>query len=310
MSTIVLKLSAQDQQKVHDYYDAQAVPTNAPGAVFMAKTPHATITSYKSGKVMFQGTEAEQEANRFGEFEAPTTTTSSKGDKLPENFASLNVIGSDETGTGDYFGPITVAAAYVPEEKMALLQTLGVKDSKMLTDAKMRDIAPAIMEAVPYSVLTLHNDKYNKVKEQGWSQGKIKALLHNQALRHVLSKIEPTKPDYILIDQFEERDTYYRHIQEEKDIVRDRVLFATKAEQLHLSVAAASIIARFAFLSAMDQLSNEIGVELPKGASAIVDQVAANILLSQGEEALHSVTKWHFANTTKASRIAAKNRMI
>ena len=310
MSTIVLKLSSADQQKVHAYYDAQAVPTNAPGAIFMAKTAHATITSYTSGKVMFQGAEAEQEATRFGEFEAPTTTTSSKGDKLPENFASLNVIGSDETGTGDYFGPITVAAAYVPEEKVALLQTLGVKDSKMLTDAKMRDIAPAIMEAVPYSVLTLHNDKYNKVKEQGWSQGKIKALLHNQALRHVLSKIEPTKPDYILIDQFEERDTYYRHIQEEKDIVRDRVLFATKAEQLHLSVAAASIIARFAFLSAMDQLSNEIGVELPKGASAIVDQVAANILLSQGEEALHSVTKWHFANTTKASRIAAKNRMI
>lgn len=310
MSTIVLKLSAQDQQKVHDYYDAQAVPTNAPGAVFMAKTPHATITSYKSGKVMFQGTEAEQEASRFGEFEAPTTTTSSKGDKLPENFANLNVLGSDETGTGDYFGPITVAAAYVPEEKMALLKTLGVKDSKMLTDAKMRDIAPAIMEAVPYSVLTLHNDKYNKVKAQGWSQGKIKALLHNQALRHVLSKIAPTKPDFILIDQFEERDTYYRHIQEEKDIVREHVLFATKAEQLHLSVAAASIIARYAFLSAMDQLSVEIGVELPKGAGAKVDQIAANILLSQGEEALQSVTKWHFANTTKASRIAAKNRMI
>ena len=60
----------------------------------------------------------------------------------------------------------------------------------------------------------------------------------------------------------------------------------------------------------MDQLSVEIGVELPKGASAKVDQVAANILLSQGEEALQSVTKWHFANTTKASRIAAKNRMI
>lgn len=310
MSTIVLKLSSADQQRVHTYYHAQAVPTNAPGAIFMAKTAHATITSYKSGKVMFQGAEAEQEAMRFGEFEAPTTTTSSKGDKLPENFANLNVIGSDETGTGDYFGPITVAAAYVPEEKMALLQTLGVKDSKMLTDAKMRAIAPAIMEAIPYSVLTLHNDKYNKVKEQGWSQGKIKALLHNQALRHVLSKIEPTTPDYILIDQFEERDTYYRHIQQEKDIVRDRVLFATKAEQLHLSVAAASIIARFAFLSAMDQLSSDIGVELPKGASAIVDQVAANILLSQGEEALYSVTKWHFANTTKASRIAAKNRMI
>lgn len=310
MANIVLKLTPSEQQKVHAYYDAHAVPTNAPGAVFMAKTAHATITSYKSGKVMFQGVEAAQEASRFGNVEAPITKTSSKGDKLPENFANLNVVGSDETGTGDYFGPMTVAAAYVPTEKIALLRELGVKDSKMLTDAKMREIAPDIMAAVPHTVLTLHNEKYNRVKAQGWSQGKIKALLHNQALRHVLSKIAPTKPDYILIDQFEERETYYRHIEEEKEIIRENVLFATKAEQLHMSVAAASIIARYAFLAAMDQLSAEIGVTLPKGAGPIVDEVAANILLSQGEDVLQSVTKWHFANTTKASRIASKKRML
>ncbi len=309
MSTIVLKLSTEEQQKVHAYYEGAAVPTNAPGAIFMAKTAHAVVTSYKSGKVMFQGTEAEQEAARFGDVvAAPKVAT--KGDTLPAGFAKMSVIGSDETGTGDYFGPMTVAAVFIPANKIELVQQLGVKDSKMLTDVKMREIAPILMENVVYSVLTLHNDKYNKVKNQGWSQGKIKALLHNQAIKHVLTKMEPTKPDYILIDQFEERDTYYRHIQEEKIIVRENVLFSTKAEQLHVAVATASIIARFAFLSGMDQLSSNLGIELPKGAGHKVDEIAANILLSQGEEVLQSVTKWHFANTTKASRIASKKRMI
>lgn len=309
MSTIVLKLSTEDQQKVHAYYQGAAVPTNAPGAIFMAKTAHAVVTSYKSGKVMFQGAEAEQEAARFGDVVA-TPKVATKGDTLPEGFDQMSVIGSDETGTGDYFGPMTVAAVFVPADKIDMIKQLGVKDSKMLTDAKMRDIAPLLMEQVVYSVLTLHNEKYNKVKNQGWSQGKIKALLHNQAIKHVLTKMEPTKPDYILIDQFEERDTYYRHIQEETMIVRENVLFSTKAEQLHVAVATASIIARFAFLSGMDQLSATLGIELPKGAGAKVDDVAANILLSQGEEVLQSVTKWHFANTTKASRIASKKRMI
>ena len=172
----------------------------------------------------------------------------------------------------------------------------------------MRKIAPDLQETLIYSVLTLENEKYNEVQASGWSQGKIKALLHNQALKHVLRKMDGEKPDYILIDQFAERGIYYNHIKAESEIVRENVLFSTKAEGLHMSVAAASIIARVAFLEEMDQLSGIAGMTLPKGAGPKVDEVAARILLKSGEETLKSLTKWHFANAGKAKNIAARKR--
>lgn len=86
----------------------------------------------------------------------------------------------------------------------------------MLTDQIMLKIAPDIMAVCPHSILTLRNDKYNAIQAKGYSQGKIKAMLHNQALKHVLTKIEPETPEYILIDQFAERNIYYNHIKNEK----------------------------------------------------------------------------------------------
>lgn len=308
MSNIVLQLNESEQKKIIDFYLNKKVARNAPGVVFAAKLSDAVITAYKSGKVMFQGAGAEREAAKWGVASTQTSPAkpSTKGDKLPNGFAQLSVIGSDETGTGDYFGPVTVAAVYVPKNKMELLTELGIKDSKMLTDEKMLEMAPLIKAACIHSVLVLRNEKYNTVQKRGWSQGKIKALLHNQALQHVLNKMAPEKPDYILIDQFAERGIYYNHIKDEKEIVKENVLFSTKAEQLHLSVAAASIIAREAFLKEMDKLSKTVGTTIPKGASKKVDEIAAKIWLSQGEETLQTLTKWHFANTEKARTLVFK----
>ncbi len=318
MSNIVLQLSSELQNQVKSYYASSKIDRNAPGVVFAAKLSDTAITIYKSGKVMFQGTGATREASRWGEVKSSSsqssTTTSSnkiiktKGDTLPENFAKLSVLGSDETGTGDYFGPVTVAAVYVPKDKIDLIYELGVKDSKMLTDQIMLKIAPDIMSVCSYSILTLRNDKYNAIQAKGYSQGKIKAMLHNQALKHVLAKIEPEKPDYILIDQFAERNIYYNHIKNEKEIVREDVLFSTKAEQLHVSVAAASILARYAFLKEMDRLSQTVGVNLQKGASGKVDEMAARIWIKHGEETLKSISKWHFANTEKARKLVNKKK--
>lgn len=308
MSNIVLVLSLEKQKEVEAYYSASKIDRNAPGVIFAAKLPDTAITVYKSGKVMFQGIGAKREASKFGEVNTTASpqsnsTVKTKGDKLPEDFHIMSVIGSDETGTGDYFGPVTVAAVYVPKDKIELIRELGVKDSKMLTDPIMLKMAKDIMLVCPYSILTLNNIKYNEIQGKGYSQGKIKAMLHNQALKHVLKKIEPEKPDYILIDQFAERDTYYKHIQNEKEIIRENVLFSTKAEQLHVAVAAASILARYAFLKEMDRLSSEVGITLQKGASNKVDEMAAKIWLKHGEEQLKSISKWHFANTEKAKKI-------
>ena len=287
MTNIVLLLSPQELEKIKSYYASERVERKAPGVVFAAKLADTAITVYKSGKVMFQGGGAAREAARFGTVGTTTTKVSSaKGDTLPPNFAKLSVIGSDETGTGDYFGPVTVAAAYVPADKIELVKELGVKDSKQLTDDYMRKIASDLKKVCVHSILTLPNDKYNALQSKGYSQGKIKAMMHNQALKHVLRKIEPERPDCILIDQIAERGIYYNHIKNEKEIVRENVLFSTKAENLHVAVATASILARYAFLKEMDRLASITGFPLQKGAGKKVDEMAARILAKHGEATL------------------------
>jgi len=305
MTNVVLTLPPEKIEQLIETYAYAKVVRNGAGIRFAAKLPDTSITVYNSGKVMFQGSGASREAQKFGE-PVEKKKTIVKGDLLPENLATLSVVGSDETGTGDYFGPITVAAVYVPADKIALIQTLGAKDSKQMNDDIIRRIAKDIMASCPYSLLILRNEKYNELQAKGYSQGKMKAMLHNKVLQNVLTKIAPTKPDYILIDQFAERGVYYNYLKQSKEIVSERVLLATKAESLHISVAAASIIARYAFLIEMDKLSEIIGMNLQKGASNKVDEMAAKILKKYGEETLRSISKWHFANTNKAKELYRK----
>ena len=170
----------------------------------------------------------------------------------------------------------------------------------------MQQIAADLKHVVKYSIVTLANEKYNDIQRQGWSQGKIKAVLHNEVLQDVLDQISPVLPEHILIDQFAQRTTYYNYLKDELNIVRDKVIFSTKAENLHVSVATASILARVAFLEAMDELSIKAGVTLPKGAGPRVDQVACQIIRKKGEPFLESITKAHFANTQKALKLVYK----
>ncbi|MEH7236266.1 ribonuclease HIII [Bacillus sp. JJ1562] len=309
MSNTVLKCTPGTIEKMKTHYKSHLLEKVPQGGVFVAKLPSCTITAYKSGKVLFQGNSAAGEAEKWGSSEAPTkmTTTKKSGAKnsgLPPNIGALSMVGSDEVGTGDYFGPMTVVAAYVSNDKFALLKELGVKDSKDLNDKQICEIAESIIHVIPYSLLTLHNEKYNELQAKGMTQGKMKALLHNQAIGHVLKKIAPTTPDGILIDQFAIPDVYFRHLSGQKEIIKDHVYFSTKAEGVHLSVAAASIIARYAFIKEFDKLSEKCGLELKKGAGAQVDVVAAKLIKKQGMGALRSFTKVHFANTEKAKKIA------
>ncbi|WP_270995028.1 ribonuclease HIII [Listeria seeligeri] len=308
MANTVILVNQATMEKMKQTYLPFSSAKLPPGAVFAAKNPGVSITGYKSLKVMFQGVNGEAEAKKWVAT-LPTTTSKtpsvSKG-VLPANFASKNVLGSDEVGTGDFFGPITVCAAYVEETIMPLLKELGVKDSKAMKDPEICRIAEKIMPVVPHSVLLCPNPKYNEMQSRGMNQGQMKALLHNRALENVLKKIAPTKPEAILIDQFAEKNTYYRYLAKEPTIIRENVFFATKAEGLHLSVAAASIIARYKFVQAFEEMSREVGILLPKGAGPHVDTVAAEIIERFGMETLAKYTKKHFANTEKALKIAKK----
>lgn len=311
MANGVIKVSGQVIDEMKRAYQQSIQPTSPTGSVFTAKIDGCVITAYKSGKVLFQGKNADAEVRKWeskGQKQGVKKTTSQAKThpfSPPENISGLSIIGSDEVGTGDYFGPITVSAAYVRKDQLDQLKQIGVKDSKHLNDNQIVQIAKEIRSLITYSLLILPNEKYNDLQQSGMSQGKMKALLHNQAINHVLEKIKPEEPDGFLIDQFVQPDIYFNHIRGKKmKMNKDRAFFATKAEGIHLSVAAASIIARYAFVKEFEKLSEAVGFTIPKGAGAQVDKAAAKLIQAEGMDSINQFAKVHFANTEKAKKLA------
>ncbi|HET7615319.1 MAG TPA: ribonuclease HIII, partial [Bacillales bacterium] len=210
----VIKCSKPTIEKMKRFYGPYIQAKQPEASVFFVKLPSCAITAYRSGKVLFQGKSAEQEAEQWQQTaEKNEAVVQKKVVKKhakasiydpPSNIGSLSLIGSDEVGTGDYFGPITVAAVFVAKEQLRELGELGLKDSKLLNDRQIYDLAESVKPVVVHCLLTLRNPKYNELRDQGMTQGKMKAMLHNQALNHVLRKLDGKPYDGILIDQFAE----------------------------------------------------------------------------------------------------------
>lgn len=304
----IIQVSAKTFAEMKNIYTTNT--TLPAGAAFRMKGKRVTVTGYtKSKKVMFQGVAAEQEAARWANDavtnqQASTLPTSHPSAGLPVGFADWSVLGSDEVGTGSYFGPLTVAAVYVRADQVGTIAKLGVRDSKKLTDPEIIKLAKKVMASCPYHIVNLNPQLYNE-KIKGRSQAALKALCHNLALAQVLAKIKPDSPDAILIDEFEQPRTYFRHLRGQQPIIKKNVYFRTKGEQAHVAVAAASVVARYYSLQMMDQLSEEAGMTLPIGAGHVVDEVAARLL--HHHQDLGQFAKLHFANTAKARELAKTN---
>lgn len=261
---------------------------------------------YESGKAVFQGTDADLSSMFWIETEKihsgkAITTNSSDVEKKKKDEAKIlplriDSIGSDEVGTGDYFGPIVVTASYVSRENVDFLLDLKVKDSKKLTDAQIKQIVPEIIKKIPYRTFILKNKDYNSYRKQNINMNQMKAILHNKVLYEV--KKMGYSYQYIVVDQFEVPASYYRHIRNTNQQVKD-IFFLTKAEDQCLSVACSSLISRYIFLREMDKLSKEVGVLLPKGAGEMVNTVGIELVKKYGEERLESIAKLNFKNTEK-----------
>lgn len=303
MGQEVLKTSADKIKQMKKHYHAYLEKTPQ-GAVFRAKTPYAVITAYHSGKVLFQGAQPEKESTQWKDTSASVQIKKTKhSSSIDTAIFQKSHIGSDESGTGDYFGPITVAAVFADEAQQVQLKQLGVEDSKHLKDDAIHRIAQEIVQLpISYTILKLGNEKYNHLQQKGWSQGKMKAMLHHHAIDKLIKKLDGTAYDGIVIDQFCEPAVYKRYLQSEALKLHEKTTFITKAESHSINVAAASILARARFVTAMDKLSQEAGITLPKGASGKVDKAAANYIKAHGEQQLGHVAKLHFANTKKAKK--------
>ena len=302
--TIVFKVSDNIKPLMMEFYKDRMLDKRPPYSIFQVKEYDCVITLYESGKVMFQGIGADIEASYWIEEERIKNgrvidiTTGKDKKNTPEARILFNesTIGSDEVGTGDFFGPIVVTATYVSKEDISFLIDLGVRDSKKITDDKIKKIAPSIIKKIPYTTFILTNTSYNKNWSEDLNMNKIKAILHNKVLVSLKNKNYPYEK--IVVDQFVYPAKYFEHIKESKEKVTD-ITFTTKAEDKCLSVAAASIISRYIFLGEMEKLSKEIGMTIPKGAGPNVDEVGIEIIKKYGFDKLYDIAKMNFKNKDK-----------
>lgn len=303
--TIVFKVSDNIKEKMIAFYKDKLRPKTPPYAIFQAQEADTIITLYESGKVMFQGVSADIDANLWIDMERHLNhrIIDISGDKKKEQkkeddsfYFYMNTIGSDEVGTGDFFGPIVVTAAYAKKEDISFLDELGVKDSKKLTDDKIKKIMPELLKRIPYVTFTLSNIDYNTWQEKGYNMNQIKAILHNKVLYQMKQK--GYEYDKIVVDQFVYPKKYFEHIQDATEKVTN-ITFTTKAESKCASVAAASCISRYIFLMKMDEISKDLGMALPKGANEIVDVVGKEIIQKFGEYKLREIAKLNFKNVEK-----------
>ncbi|HEB2277280.1 TPA: ribonuclease HIII [Staphylococcus aureus] len=308
MANIVFKLSDKDITTLMSRisFDTENLPQ---GMKARAKYQNTTVNIYQSGKVMFQGNHAEAVSEVLLPQHSQLNTNKTKKKNMANSFLEqtlmydqFNCIGSDEAGSGDYFGPLTVCAAFVTKEHVPILKTLGVDDSKKLTDTKIVELAEQLVTFIPHSLLTLHNEKYNIQQAKGWTQVKMKAVLHNEAIKNVLKKIDSSQLDYIVIDQFAKREVYSHYALSDIPLPK-KTKFETKGESKSLAIAVASIISRYAFVTYMDKISKNINMTIPKGAGAKVDVIAAKIIKKYGLSRLDTISKKHFKNREKAQKI-------
>ena len=302
--TIVFKVSDNIKEKMIDYYK-DMVTGKPPYSIFQVKDYDCVTTLYESGKVMFQGIGADIEASYWTEQER-IINNSLIDDEIKEKekkdddktYYYYDAIGSDEVGTGDYFGPIIVTATLVNKETRKFLEELKIMDSKKMTDDKIRRCAPIIMKKLPYVTFTLSNQKYNELSNKGFNMNKIKAVLHNKVLYELSNKGIPYHK--IIVDQFTTPRSYFSYLKQENITEKvTKITFLTKGESAHLSVAAASVISRYLFLEEMDKLSEKYKINILKGASDKVDDVARQIVNKYGKNELNKIAKLNFKNTEK-----------
>lgn len=200
-------------------------------------------------------------------------------------------IGIDESGKGDYFGPLAIAAVYVTPDLEPDLRLMQVRDSKRISDGRILEMARDIRLVCRHSVVAIGPPRYNDLYEKIGNLNRLLAWGHARALENLLEQVDC---GLAISDQFgDERLVLNALLQKGKQI---KLLQRPRAEE-DLAVAAASILARAEFLTRLKRLSEEVGTSLPKGASQAVELGARMVIKKHGIESLRTVAKLHFKTT-------------
>ena len=241
MASVTLQLDAATRSQMKASY-ADFLLDPVPHSEFRAQVDGVTITAYASGKVLFQGKNVEAQVARWqGQAtSAPSTKASATSAKakpanhshLPEDFANWTIIGSDEVGNGSYFGALTVCAVYLDADDRAKIEGLGVKDSKLLTDAQILDLAPKLRQVLTHELTICSPAKYNEANKTR-NANAIKVSLHNFTIQKLLAKLSARQKlalQGVLIDEFTSPQNYFNYLKKEAHPLTKGLYFAEKGE--------------------------------------------------------------------------------
>jgi ribonuclease HIII len=259
-----------------------------PHTFFSAKGNGVSCTLYNSGKLTVQG----REMGSFIEFYLEPEILGAFSYTHQEHDLDLTArIGIDESGKGDFFGPLCVAGVYAQGKELAELQKIGVKDSKKLTDVSIAKIAKQIRAHFAYQVIKINPAKYNELYEQFRNLNRLLAWGHATAIEQLSLKTECRN---VIIDQFADEHVVLTALKRKK--IELELTQRHRGEE-DLVVAAASILARYTFVEGLASLSEQWGIKLPKGASAATKEAGRAFIRQHGREALGQVAKLHFKTT-------------
>jgi ribonuclease HIII len=200
-------------------------------------------------------------------------------------------IGIDESGKGDYFGPLVIAAVFVDATTQGELALMQVRDSKKISDGRILEMAPDIKTICPHSVIAIGPQKYNELYAKIKNLNRLLAWGHAKALENLLERVSCERA---ISDQFGNERLILNVLQEKG---RKIVLEQRPKAESDMAVAAASILARAEFLLRLKRLSGEVGTTLPKGASPTVELAARMVIKKHGQDRLGTVAKLHFKTT-------------
>ncbi len=265
-----------------------------PHARFSLKAEDVVVTCYQSGKLLLQGRDLDGFVARHLALTLGAHTERAT-DELPVTGIT---IGSDETGKGDYFGPLVVAAACVEPGQVDRLRAAGVADSKKLSDQRARSLSGLLEVEVRHEFSVLPPTLYNEAYARAGNVNVLLADMHARAIARLLARCSDAAA--IVVDQFGHEGLVARALA--RQVSRHPALMQTPRGERHPAVAAASVLARARFLDDLAACSDACGTELAKGAGPPADAAAARVWAIGGAKLLATVAKLHFKNTDKLAR--------
>ena len=284
--TCTTKIDIALGQKLQEDLESQGFKfSKPPYTIFSARKEGVSCTLYESGSLTVQG----KEMDPFIEFYLEPEILRTFQHSHPEAHLDCTPhIGMDEAGKGDFFGPLCIAAVYADGEGIKKMSKMGVKDSKRISDDGILKLAKKIRADYPHTAIRLFPHKYNELYGKFKNLNRLLGWAHAAALADLSAK---TGCKEALLDQFAEK-----HVME--NALKQKKIDINLVQKVHgeedLVVAAASILARAAFLEGMASLSEEYGMQIPKGANSKVVETAQKLVAKFGNEVLNKVAKTHF----------------